>query len=435
MSNHQHVLLRLLVIVAAAASATAIQPLTADLGGFLAGRQSTPHPYYVATSNALEPKPPGFLKLAYTATGLATTGAWTTVVWTSIRSNQPLGAMMPSVSHGVFARIGALSAVPLIASCFATLALKADSWDKLGSDTCRRLNLAVVASGVGSALWVNFADVITRIPGAVPAKVETVVKSLAKAPHRREELLAEVSARVRDLATEVSGKTVTLKRAQETAQHVCHQSYKGAMKAGLITAYGSAAVLAAAVWIRSLPEEVRRDPLSWPGRVADGVCKSLVSLGPANANDPTNVKYAILSTSFLVFTALQLHSFPTAVIPSWTGRRCSRAFPAWTLLAAVSSFNLKEARERGAAFFADKSYRTLTNGLAGLGAVYLAARVGAVCFDPSFPAHYGLVKQVPAWAAASAALIGLTLRPDAREEGSAPKAPESGQPQTPLAAT
>jgi hypothetical protein len=196
-----------------------------------------------------------------------------------------------------------------------------------------------------------------------------------------------------------------------TVQHVCHQSYTGAMRAGLIASYSSAAILSAAVWAHSLPEEVRGNPLAWPGRVADGVCKSLVSLAPANLNDPTNVKYALLSTSFLLFTALQLHSFPTAVIPSWTGRRCSRAFPAWTLLAAVSSFNLKEARENGK-FLADNTYRTLSNGLTGFGAVYLAARAGAVLLDPSFPGHYGLVKQVPAWAAASAAIIGLTLRPD-----------------------
>ena len=192
----------------------------------------------------------------------------------------------------------------------------------------------------------------------------------------------------------------------------CHQAYKGVTLAALIASYASAAALGAVVWARSLPEEVRRNPLSWPGRVTDGVCKSLVSLAPANIDDPTNVKYAILSSSFLLFTALQLHQFPTAVIPSWTGRRCSRAFPAWTLLAAVSSLNLKEAREKGGHIWASDTYRTLSNGLTAFGAIYLSAKVGAIFLDPSFPGHYGLVKQVPAWAAASAALIGLTLQPD-----------------------
>ena len=345
-------LLRLLAL-AIVASAGAIQPLAFDLSG---RRAITPHSWHVA--KARETSTPAALKDAYLATGLATTGAWATVVWTSIRSNQPLGALMPSPQHGIFARLGALSAVPLIYSCFSTLA-SADSWETLASDTYRRLNLAVTAAGVGSALWVRFADVITQIPG--------------------------------------------------TAQS--HQAYRGVMRAALMASYGSAAVLGAAVWVRSLPEDVRKKPLSWPGRVADGVCKSLVGLGPANAGDPTNVKYALLSSSFLLFTALQLHTFPTAVIPSWTGRRCSRAFPAWTLLAAVSAYNLKEARENGKVM-TDQAYRTLSNGLTGFGATYLAARAGAVFLDPSFPGHYGLVKQVPAWAAASAAIIALTLRPD-----------------------
>ena len=311
-------------------------------------------------------KPPNFLQAAYSAAGLATSAAWTTVVWTTIRSNQPLGAMMPSVQHGIFARTSVLSAVPLIVSCYATLASASkESWEELGSATCRRLNLALIAAGVGSALWVGFAPTITAIPGTNP------------------------------LAS--------------------HQAYQGATRAALIGAYGSAAALSAAVWARSLPEDVRKSPLSWPGRVADGVAKSLVSLAPASSDDPANVKYALLSTSFLVFTAIQLHQFPLAVVPSWTGRRCSRAFAAWTLLAATSSFNLKEAAENGK-LFADSTYRTLSNGLTGLGAVYLTAKFGAVFLDPSFPVHYKIVAQVPAAQLAAATMIGLTLRPDKKKE-------------------
>ena len=95
---------------------------------------------------------------------------------------------------------------------------------------------------------------------------------------------------------------------------------------------------------------MRSKPLAWPGRVADGVAKSLVSLAPKNRDDPVNVKYALLCASFLLFTAtpaLASPSFPISVIPSWTGRRLSRAFPAWTFLAAVSTYNLKEAAENG----------------------------------------------------------------------------------------
>ena len=100
------------------------------------------------------------------------------------------------------------------------------------------------------------------------------------------------------------------------------------MRAALIGSYGASAALSAVVWARSLPTEVRSKPLSWPGRVADGVAKSLVSLAPASTHDPVNVKYALLSSSFLFFSALPiLLPYPWAVCPSWAGRRVSRAFP------------------------------------------------------------------------------------------------------------
>jgi len=271
---------------------------------------------------------------------------------------------MPSVQHCIFARSSVLSAVPLIVSCYAALtSASKDSWEALGTEPCRRLNLALLTAGVGGALWVGFAPLLTQIPGSNPL--------------------------------------------------VSHQSYTGATRAALIGSYGSAAALSAAVWARSLPEEARKKPLSWPGRVADGVAKSLVSLAPASADDPVNVKYSILATSFLVFTAIQLGSFPLAVCPSWTGRRCSRHFATWTLLAATSSYNLKEAAENGK-LLAEQTYRTLSKGLTGLGAIYLSAKVGAVFFDPSFPVHYKIVTQVPAAQLAAATLIGLTLRPDTK---------------------
>ena len=50
-------------------------------------------------------EPPKLLKWAYAAAGAATTAAWSTMVYTTIRSNQPPGAMMPSPQHGVFARL------------------------------------------------------------------------------------------------------------------------------------------------------------------------------------------------------------------------------------------------------------------------------------------------------------------------------------------
>ena len=86
---------------------------------------------FITTSNAkddlvaakkVEPKPPGFLQPLYAAAGVATTATWANIVRTTIRSNQPVGAMMPSVQHQIFARTSVLSAVPLIVSAYGILA-------------------------------------------------------------------------------------------------------------------------------------------------------------------------------------------------------------------------------------------------------------------------------------------------------------------------
>jgi len=309
--------------------------------------------------------PPAILKWAYSAVGLGVTAAWTTIVITTIRSNQPLGAMMPCYQHPLVNRISVLSAVPLILSTYATLrsAADSDSWESLSSPSSRRHNLAMVATGVAGALWVNFAPVITKIPGTVP------------------------------LAS--------------------HQCYTGVMKAALIGAYASSAALSACVWQRSLPDDVRTcNPIACVGRVADGVAASLVSIAPANTNNPVNVKYSLLTAGFLLLTAVQtLGPHPLAVIPSWTGRRLARAFPAWTLLAAVTSYDLKEATEKKLLLL-DQNYKTLSNGMKGFGVVYLASKVGAIFLDPSFPESYHAVQLVPGWAAAAIVFATLTLRSD-----------------------
>ena len=94
-------------------------------------------------------------------------------------------------------------------------------------------------------------------------------------------------------------------------------------------------------------------------------------------------------------------------------RRCSRAFPAWTLLAAATSYNLKEAAESGK-LYTESTYKALSSGLAGMGALYLLAKGGAIFIDPSFPVHYGIVRQVFPLQAAAATAMSLTLRPDTK---------------------
>ena len=97
-------------------------------------------------------------------------------------------------------------------------------------------------------------------------------------------------------------------------------------------------------------------------------------------------------------------------MPSWLSRRLSRAFAAWTLLGATTSFDLMEAAESGK-LLVESNYRTLSNGIKGFGLIYFASRLG-VFFDPSFPKHFGVVNQVPGLAVAAALMVGLTLRSD-----------------------
>ena len=103
------------------------------------------------------------------------------MTYTTIRSNQPPGAMMPCWQHPFFARIGAMAVAPLIVGSMASLAGacngEARSWVELGdgSPSFRRHNLALATTGVASSLWVKFADVVTRIPGTDPV-VRVVIK-------------------------------------------------------------------------------------------------------------------------------------------------------------------------------------------------------------------------------------------------------------------
>ncbi|KAH8050405.1 hypothetical protein JL722_11371 [Aureococcus anophagefferens] len=181
--------------------------------------------------------PPAALRWAYAACGAATTVAWTTVVRTTIRSNQPLGMMVPTFQHGLFARIGAMSAAPIIVTSVAALASAArdTNWDRLKTRASRRLNLAMATARLAT-LWVGFAPMLTAIPGTGTS----------------------------------------------------HQAYAGLTRAALVGAYGAASALSAAVWAKTNPET---NPLLWPGRVADGCAKSLYSLMPANVDDSVNVNW------------------------------------------------------------------------------------------------------------------------------------------------
>jgi len=209
-----------------------------------------------------EPKPHGWLPAAYSACGLATTAAWSRIVFTTIRSNQPLGAMMPTYQHGLFARTSAMSAAPVIVSCFAALASASkESWEELGGPSCRRLNLALATAGVASALWVGFAPFLTQLPGTRPPLAPSLLLTLTLTLTLTVTLTLTLTVTLLlTLALTLTlTLTVTLTIALALAQAlaltlaltltptlgtkplVSHQAYTGLQRAALIGAYGSAA--------------------------------------------------------------------------------------------------------------------------------------------------------------------------------------------------
>ena len=75
--------------------------------------------------------------------------------------------------------------------------------------------------------------------------------------------------------------------------------------------------------------------------------------------------------------------------------------------------DLTQAAESGK-LDTESTYKALSSGLAGMGALYLLAKGGAIFIDPSFPVHYGIVRQVFPLQAAAATAMSLTLRPDTK---------------------
>mmetsp|Transcript_9154 Transcript_9154/g.10568 ORF Transcript_9154/g.10568 Transcript_9154/m.10568 type:complete len:372 (+) Transcript_9154:85-1200(+) len=332
---------------------TPVPPSTRKLPD-LAAREA-----YGVDSDTPNAKPSALLPLAYTLTGLATATAWTTIIFTTITNNAPLGALMPNWQHPTVNQISVLSALPLLFSSIHHLrsAASTESWSALESDSCRRQNLGLVGVGLAGVLWVRFCATITKLPGTA----------------------------------------------------LSHASYKGSMGAALMAAYASTAVLSGAVWIKSLPTGT--SILSLPTRITDGLSAYVCNLLPADKHNPVNVKYSVLTAGFTFLTLLQLLApHPLAVIPSWTGRRISRAFPMWTMLAAVTSYDLKLATEAGTLF--EPKFRQLSRGLRAFGLVHVISKIGAIFLDPTFPASYHAVALVPGWAAAAILFFGLTLRGD-----------------------
>lgn len=107
-------------------------------------------------------------------------------------------------------------------------------------------------------------------------------------------------------------------------------------------------------------------------RLISGVTGSIWSLRPKECSDDPETEegsdgrneFATCTFLFFVFGTMPLVApFPLATIPAILGRRISRAATAWTFLAAVVSYSLKDAVERGESLRDGSSYDVLRKGL------------------------------------------------------------------------
>ena len=107
-------------------------------------------------------------------------------------------------------------------------------------------------------------------------------------------------------------------------------------------------------------------------RLVSGITGSIWSLGPKECSDDPETKegkdgrneYATCALLFGIFGIMPLVApFPLATIPVILGRRISRAATAWTFLAAVVSYSLKDAVEGGESLRDGSSLDVLRRGL------------------------------------------------------------------------
>ena len=270
----------------------------------------------VALSEATGPAPA--VANAYTLSGLATSAVWTASAWCllSVHPNSAINAAC-GMRHNVLTILQAL-ALPLPLCWAVTSSLQSAAtvgWDRLRSQTYRRLNLGLAAA----SFW--------------------------------------MLAAVLKMSWFATG----------------YSMYPPPLKAVAAAVHAITGVLAMGVWVRAVT------PTSsghYVPRIVRGLAGSITNLAPKDVSDdpdaPTGrdqrASYALLTALFTWFAVLPVVSpFPMATVPAILGKRMSRAASGWTFLAGVVSYCLKDAVERGRS--SASTFATLRKGLAiGTGA-------------------------------------------------------------------
>ena len=243
------------------------------------------------------------------------------------------------IVHNSIGTSQALTALPLLAACIFVLA-NSQEGPASGLDTAetRRLALGVAAACVWSAVTVVWAPSFTS---AVVRTMDPVIYPL------------------------------TL-RLCATASHL---GLAGVCLAAWRRAGGT---------VRTLIDGIARAPwdLGPPAHGAEGSSGGDVAV------------CATLSLAFLALTSIALAApFPLATVPSLLGKRCARAFGAWTLLAAVALQTLKAMVSRLAN--ANSPGSATEVGAAGGGSVSSAVGVLRLGLRAMSVAHLGIMLARP----------------------------------------
>lgn len=285
-----------------------------------------------------EPSPA--LGRAYSVAGVTTIAAWIACAIVALTGHPTL--KLP-VRHQYLTIAQALTPVPLAASVFTSLSRSAgkEGWWAMGRSTYRRLNLGVAAVSLwlaaaaifgpsfcaGYKLYsANFVKVISATHFATALFCLTVwVRVVNTSPPTR-----ALGRLVRGIIGSIWG---LIPQTSET---------------GMSSSSGSASQL--------------DDPDSPAG------------------SDGRN-EYAVACALFVWFAVVpNLVGFPLATVPTILGRSLSRAASAWTLLAAVVAYVLKDASQRGR-IHSGTTFRYLRYGMiasSGAHLLLIAMKLGGI---------------------------------------------------------